>query len=249
MDIYGLIGYPLKHSFSRKFFTGKFERENIDAQYLNFEIEDASLFPSIIEQYPNIKGLNVTIPYKEKVIHYLDDLDSQAAAVGAVNVIKIICKGTHTVLKGYNSDVIGFQNSIAPFVSNGIHKKALILGTGGASKAVKKGLENLGLETIYISRTFGEGRFLYSDIDENMLREYTVIVNTSPLGTYPDVHEAPDIPYHLLGTANMLYDLVYNPDETKFLRLGKKQGAVVKNGAEMLELQAIAAWEIWNSKI
>ncbi|OJU42294.1 MAG: shikimate dehydrogenase [Bacteroidales bacterium 45-6] len=246
MDIYGLVGFPLKHSFSRKFFTEKFARENIDAQYLNFEIPDIAQFPGIIAANPDLRGLNVTIPYKEKVIPYLDELDPQAQEIGAVNVIRVEKEGSETRLVGYNSDLLGFQNSIAPILRPEIHRKALILGTGGASKAVRCGLKNLGLETKFVSRRAAQGQFSYSDLNKEVLSEYNVIVNTTPLGTFPNVEEAPEIPYDLLGEENLLFDLVYNPEETKFLKLGKNKNATTKNGAKMLELQAIAAWEIWN---
>lgn len=247
MDTYGLIGYPLKHSFSRKFFTEKFEKEGIDAEYLNFEIEDISQFTDIIRNYPNLKGLNVTIPYKEKIMPYLDGLDKGAESIGAVNVVKVIRdKNNATRLIGYNSDIIGFQESIRPLINTAIHKKALILGTGGASKAVKGALDALGIEWIYVSRTPSEGQLSYSDIDSQVMEKYSVIVNTSPLGTFPDVDNAPDIPYTLLTDRHLLFDLVYNPAETKFLRLGKENKASIKNGAQMLELQAVAAWKIWN---
>jgi shikimate dehydrogenase len=246
MDIYGLVGYPLTHSFSRDFFTDKFAQENIAAAYLNFEIGDISLFPSIIADNPTLRGLNVTIPYKEKIIPFLDNLDPRAEEIGAINVIKVLRKGNEVELTGYNSDVIGFQDSIAPLINRDIHTKALILGTGGASKAVYKGLKDLSIGSVYVSRTPGEGRISYQDLDENVINEYKVIVNASPIGTFPDVDEAPGIPYHLLTGKHLLYDLVYNPAETKFLKSGKQQGAVTKNGAEMLELQARAAWKIWN---
>jgi len=248
MDIYGIIGYPLKHSFSKKFFTEKFENEGIDAEYLNFEIVDISQFTDIIQTYPNLKGLNVTIPYKEKVIPFLDDLDPATREIGAVNVIKVNRDNETIKLTGYNSDIIGFENSIKPLIDPSIHRKALILGTGGASKAVQGGLKNLGIGWTYVSRTPKEGQLSYKDIDKGIIDEYTIIVNTSPLGTYPDVDNAPDIPYNLLTEKHLLYDLVYNPAETKYLRLGKENGASIKNGAEMLELQARAAWKIWNSK-
>jgi shikimate dehydrogenase len=248
MDTYGIIGYPLKHSFSKKFFTEKFEKEKIDAEYLNFEIADISRFTDIVQSCPALKGLNVTIPYKEKVIPFLDDLDPAAGEIGAVNVVKISRNDGKTKLTGYNSDIIGFQNSIKPLIDPSIHKKALILGTGGASKAVRGGLKNLGVEWTYVSRTPGERQLSYKDIGREVMDEYTIIVNTSPLGTYPDVDSAPDIPYNLLTEKHFLYDLVYNPAGTRFLRLGKENGAKTKNGAEMLELQARAAWKIWNSQ-
>ncbi|MDR1092457.1 MAG: shikimate dehydrogenase [Prevotella sp.] len=246
MDTYGLIGYPLKHSFSKAFFTEKFTKEEIDAIYLNFEIENISLFTGIIESYPTLRGLNVTRPYKEQVIPFLDGLDPRAQAIGAVNVIKILRENGKAKLTGYNSDIIGFQDSISPLIDKNIHRKALILGTGGASKAVFNGLKALGVEPIFVSRTPKEGQLSYSDIDQNIINNYKVIVNTSPLGTFPNVGDAPDIPYHLLSDDHVLFDLVYNPAETKFLQLGKQQGATIKNGAEMLGLQARAAWKIWN---
>lgn len=247
MDTYGLIGYPLKHSFSRAFFTEKFTKEEIDAIYLNFEIENISLFTAIIESHPTLKGLNITLPYKEQVIPFLDEIAPGAQAIGAINVIKVLRENGKIKLIGYNSDIIGFQNSISPLIDKNIHTKALILGTGGASKAVLNGLKAFGIESIFVSRTPNSGQISYSDIDQDIINNYKVIVNTSPLGTFPNVENAPNIPYHLLSNDHVLYDLVYNPAETKFLQLGKQRGATIKNGAEMLELQAHAAWEIWNS--
>lgn len=247
MTTYGLIGFPLTHSFSRRFFTDKFEREQIEAQYLNFEIPSIEEFPQIIASNPDLKGLNVTIPYKEKVIPFLDELDPQAKEVGAINVIKVERGDGQAKLIGFNSDLIGFQHSIAPLIRPGIHKKALILGTGGASKAVRCGLQNLGVEPKFVSRKPSEGQFTYADLDKSVLDEYKVIVNASPVGTFPKVDECPAIPYEYLSEHHVLYDLVYNPEETKFLYLGKKQGASIKNGSEMLQLQAIAAWQIWNN--
>ncbi|MDR0825381.1 MAG: shikimate dehydrogenase, partial [Prevotella sp.] len=226
--------------------TEKFQGERIDAEYLNFEIPDISLFTEIIHSHPTLKGLNVTIPYKEKIIPYLNDLDSRTKEIGAVNVIKVTHINGETKLVGYNSDIIGFQNSIEPLINKAKHHKALILGTGGASKAVQGGLQNLGIEWLYVSRTPQKEQISYKEIDQEILDEYTIIVNTSPVGTFPNVDDAPEIPYHLLTANHLLYDLVYNPAETKFLRLGKEQGATVQNGAEMFKLQAVAAWEIWN---
>lgn len=246
MDTYGIVGNPLVQSFSPRFFAEKFHRESIDAEYLKFEIPEITSFTEIISANPNLKGLNITIPYKEKIIPLLDELDSQAKEIGAINVVKVTRENGQVKLIGYNSDIIGFQNSIAPLIKKDIHKRALILGTGGASKAVAKGLENLGLEYIFVSRTKKDGQFTYEALDKNIFGEYTVIVNASPLGTFPDVDAAPDIPYQYLTSNHLLYDLVYNPAETKFLRLGREKGATIKNGAEMLELQALAAWDIWN---
>ncbi|MDU1890078.1 MAG: shikimate dehydrogenase [Dysgonomonas sp.] len=246
MDLYGLIGYPLKHSFSQRFFTEKFLTENINAEYSNYEIENIALFPEVIKSNPALRGLNVTLPYKEVIIPYLDELDPQAKDIGAINVIKFIRDKDNLKLVGYNSDIIGFQNSIEPLINKATQKKALILGTGGASKAVLKGLQNLGIECKYVSRTSKADFFTYGDLNKDILEEYQIIVNASPLGTFPDIETYPNIPYQYLSANHLLYDLVYNPSETKFLTLGKEKGATIKNGAEMLQLQAIAAWGIWN---
>ncbi|MDU1904419.1 MAG: shikimate dehydrogenase [Dysgonomonas sp.] len=249
MDKYGIIGYPLKHSFSNKFFTEKFQKENIDAKHTNYEIESIDLFPEIINSEPELKGLNVTIPYKEQVTQFLNEIDDTAKSIGAVNVIRITHENGKPYLKGFNSDLMGFRDSIQPLMNPDIHHKALILGTGGASKAVFHGLKNLNIESKYVTRTPKEGMFTYEDLTKEVLEEYTVIVNTTPLGTFPDVDVCADIPYQYLGEQHLLYDLVYNPPLTKFLELGKKQGAKTKNGAEMFELQAIATWKIWNKII
>ena len=246
MKTFGLIGYPLKHSFSYRFFGEKFKKENIDAQYLNFEVADIGMLPDIIKEYTKLQGLNVTIPYKEQVIPFLDELDATANAIGAINVIKITRNGDNVYLKGYNSDYIGFRNSISPLINPDIHRKALILGTGGASKAVEYGLKDLGLDTKYVSRSKKDGMLTYDELSEDIMSEYTVIVNASPVGTFPNIDECPDIPYSYIGKNHLLYDLIYNPAVTKFLETGKSQGAKIKNGEEMLELQAIAAWHIWN---
>lgn len=246
MKTYGLIGYPLKHSFSYRFFGEKFSKEKIDAQYLNFEIAHIDRLTDIIKEYTKLQGLNVTIPYKEQVIPFLDELDPTAAAIGAINVIKITRDGEKIYLKGFNSDYIGFRNSISPLIIPEIHRKALILGTGGASKAVEYGLKDLGLKTQYVSRSPKEGIITYNELSQEIIEEHTVIVNASPVGTFPNIEEYPDIPYQFISKNHLLYDLVYNPPITKFLDLGKRQGARIKNGEEMLELQAIAAWHIWN---
>lgn len=247
MQKYGLIGYPLKHSFSIGYFNEKFEAENIDAQYVNFEIPDIRDFMEVIEENPNLCGLNVTIPYKEQVIPYLDELDKDTAKIGAVNVIKIIRLPKGKVkLVGYNSDIIGFTQSIEPLLQPH-HIKALILGTGGASKAVFHGLDNLGIKATFVSRTKKSDDILtYRELTPEIMQEHTVIVNTTPLGMYPKVDFCPDIPYDQLTPNHLLYDLLYNPNETLFMKKGKEKGAVVKNGLEMLLLQAFASWEIWN---
>ena len=240
-----MVGYPLKHSFSIGYFNEKFSSGKIEAEYINFEIPDINNFPEIIEANPNLHGLNVTIPYKEKVIPYLDELDKQAAAIGAVNVIKIIRnKGGKPKLIGYNSDIIGFTQSIQPLLQSH-HKKALILGTGGASKAVFHGLKNLGIEAKFVSRTARFGMLTYEELNAEIIKEYTVIVNCTPVGMYPKVDACPDIPYEAITSEHLLYDLLYNPNITLFMKKGEAKGAVTKNGLEMLLLQAFAAWEIW----
>ena len=247
MTTYGLIGYPLGHSFSRKFFTEKFAKEGIDAQYLNFEIPSIEEFPNIIKNNPTLKGLNVTIPYKQQVMQYLDDISEEAKAIGAVNVVKcqLSTVNCQLHLTGYNSDVIGFVNSIKPLLKPH-HKKALILGTGGASKAIHYGLtKKLSMETLFVSRTAREGMITYEEVTSEVLKEYEVIVNCSPVGMYPHVDECPALPYEAMNENNLLYDLVYNPLETLFMKKGAAQGATVKNGLEMLHLQAIASWEFW----
>ena len=247
MKKYGLIGYPLGHSFSRNFFNEKFRSENIDAEYVNFEIPTIDEFPRIIKSTPNLAGLNVTIPYKEKVIAYLDGLDDDAAAIGAVNVIKLIHDAKNkTKLVGYNSDVIGFTRSIEPLLEP-CHKKALILGTGGASKAVNHGLKHLGLETLFVSRSRHDDKTItYDELTPQIMDEYKVIVNCTPVGMYPQADVCPPIPYECLTFQHLLYDLLYNPDTTLFMKKGSDQGAIVKNGLEMLLLQAFGTWEIWN---
>ena len=244
MQKYGLIGFPLSHSFSKGFFNEKFASENIDATYLNFEIPSIKDFHAVINSNPELNGLNVTIPYKEQIIPYLDELDETAREIGAVNVVKFNRTRKGIKLKGYNSDVIGFSRSIAEYILPH-HKKALILGTGGASKAVAYSLRKLGLEYSFVTRVPLWGQLAYEDINETLLQEYSVIVNTTPLGMYPKIDACPEIPYQYITDQHLMYDLLYNPNETKFMKLGKEQGAVVLNGLEMLLLQAFAAWEIW----
>ena len=246
MDKYGLIGYPLGHSFSVTYFNEKFQSENIDAEYVNFEIPRIEDFMEVIDENPDLRGLNVTIPYKEQVIPYLDELDKDTAKIGAVNVIKIIRQGKGKVkLVGYNSDIIGFTQSIEPLLRPH-HKRALVLGTGGAAKAVYHGLENLGIESTYVSRTKRSNDVLtYQELTPEVMAEHTVIVNCTPVGMYPKVDECPEIPYDRLTSDHLLYDLLYNPNETLFMKKGRMHGSTVKNGLEMLLLQAFAAWGIW----
>ncbi len=245
MDKYGLIGFPLGHSFSKNYFNEKFQNENIDAEYINFEIANIELLPEILASNPELRGLNVTIPYKEKVISYLDTVSPEARAIGAVNLIRVEHKGSEIKLKGYNSDVIGFTKSIKPLLER-FHKRALVLGTGGASKAVSYGLRSLGLETVSVSRFQRPGTIQYDKITPEVIKEYNVIVNCTPVGMYPHIDECPRLPYDAVDDKNILYDVIYNPDKTLFMKKGEEHGATVKNGLEMLLLQAFANWKIWN---
>jgi shikimate dehydrogenase len=245
MHQYGLIGYPLGHSFSKRFFTEKFENEQIDAIYESYPIENIQKFSELIAD-DELSGLNVTIPYKEQVIPFLDELDENASEIGAVNVIKIIRSNNTLTLKGFNTDAVGFENSLCPYLKPH-HTKALILGTGGASKAIKFVLQKLGIETMYVSRTQADDRFTYFDLNEQIISDFTIIVNASPVGTFPKVNDCPSIPYQFLSDKHLLFDVVYNPAETLFLKKGREQGAEGLNGEHMLVEQALAAWKIWNS--
>ncbi len=246
MKQFGLIGYPLTHSFSKQFFTDKFEKEKTDAIYLNFEIDTIKKFTNIINEHSNLMGLNVTIPYKEQVIPYLDVIDEAAEEVGAVNTVKIMRSTGKIVLKGYNTDTWGFENSLTPLLKK-YHKKALILGTGGASKAIKFVLKKLGIQFISASvEELKANEIRYEDLDKNLIKESLLIINATPLGTYPKVETYPPIPYEHLTKKHLLFDLVYNPETTTFLKKGKEKGASVKNGYEMLLGQAKRSYEIWN---
>lgn len=245
MKKYGLIGYPLGHSFSKEFFNQKFQSEHVSATYSNFEIPNVEELLHIVATQPQLNGLNVTIPYKEQVIPLLDELSEEAAAIGAVNVIKFVHQKDTLKLIGHNSDVMGFTNSIEPLLEEH-HKKALILGTGGSSKAVQYGLKKLGLTCTFVSRTPKEGRLSYTELTPEIMQEYTVIVNCTPVGMYPHTEMCPPIPYDEITDKHLLYDLLYNPDVTLFMKKGAKRGAKVKNGLEMLLLQAFESWNIWN---
>ncbi len=246
MKTYGLIGYPLEHSFSQKYFTEKFEKEGINARYLNFPISSMDDFPELFTHHPYLAGLNVTIPYKEQVFRFLDEVDPVAEKIGAVNVIKITWDNLNYTLKGYNSDITGFKKSIFPLLTID-HKKALVLGTGGASKAVVAALEQLNIDFRFVSRTPKDDNTLtYEQLNADIISEHKLIINTTPLGMYPKTDSCPDIPYEALTQEHLLYDLVYNPEETLFLKKGKEKGAKTKNGLEMLHLQAEEAWRIWN---
>ena len=245
MRHFGLIGFPLGHSFSKKYFSAKFESENIDAEYSLYELPEITEFNKLLRQ-KELSGLNVTIPYKEQVIAFLDELDDTAAKIGAVNVIRFIREDERLTLKGYNSDAIGFENSLTPLLKPH-HTRALILGTGGASKAIRYVLNKLGIETTYVSRNPKAGQITYKQLDRQIISEHTVIVNASPVGTFPHSDECPDIPYEFLSDKHLLFDVVYNPAETLFLKKGKEQGATCLNGESMLVGQAVAAWQIWNN--
>ena len=275
---YGLLGYPLGHSFSRAYFNNKFATEGIDAEYLNFELQSVEELPQLLAEHPRLRGLNVTIPHKQAVIPLLDELSDEARAIGAVNVIRIERQESGTAkpyLKGFNSDVIGFVESIRPLLQP-YHTRALVLGTGGASKAVCRGLEKLGIEWRYVSRKrqtatpapdspitapsaspnnpitvpsgSPEGPLTYSDLTPSFIADYTVIVNCTPLGMFPRIDSSPELPYAALSKHHLLFDLVYNPGIPQFMRQGRRFGATVKNGLEMLHLQADASWDFWNGK-
>lgn len=250
--LYGLIGYPLTHSFSKKYFTEKFAKENIsDSEYNLFPIESINQLPQLIKDNPNLCGLNITIPYKESVIPFLDELDETAKKIGAVNCIKIESGIKNQVLrlKGYNTDVFGFRQSIKPFLENH-HERALILGTGGASKAVHYVLKEIGIDCYFVTRDKSNAKnekvFQYDELNENMMNAFKLIVNTTPVGMFPNEANAPQIPYEFISSSHLLYDLVYNPAETEFLKRGKAKGALTVNGLSMLQQQAEEAWRIWN---
>jgi shikimate dehydrogenase len=246
MKRYGLLGYPLTHSFSKRYFTEKFETENIESTYENFEIDTIDKFTEVIKKNPEIIGLNVTIPYKEQVIPFLDELNDSAKEIGAVNTIQVKRTETGVHLKGFNTDTFGFETSLKPLLKEH-HKKALILGTGGASKALKYVLSKLGIEFVSASiEELKENEIHYEAIDEKMMSERLLIINATPLGTYPKVDTFANIPYEYITDKHLLFDLVYNPEVTQFLAKGEAKGATIKNGYEMLLQQAVKAYEIWN---
>lgn len=251
---YGLVGKSLSHSFSKNYFEKKFQELALnDHVYLNFELKNMTELKEVLINHPALKGFNVTIPYKESVIPFMDELRDEAKAIGAVNCVKILeDRNGATVfsgkrLVGYNTDVFGFASSIKPFLEPQ-HERALILGTGGSSKAVAFALKRIGVEVYYASSSKkADNAFTYEQLNEHMIRAFKLIVNTTPLGMYPKTEEAPEIPYEFIGTQHLCYDLIYNPEETMFLKKCKTQGAMVINGFNMLKLQAEKSWEIWNS--
>jgi shikimate dehydrogenase len=245
MKIYGLIGRSLGHSFSEKYFSQKFQREKIkDCEYRNFEIEDLQIEIRLLKNNGSIKGLNVTIPYKTDVITFLDEMSEEVRSINACNCIKI----KEGKWKGFNTDIIGFEKSFVPHLKP-FHKKALILGTGGASKAVAFVLEKLNIGFLKVSRSKSEdqGVVSYGDISSEKMKEYQIVINTTPLGTFPNVNEYPVLPYESITNQHYFFDLIYNPPKTLFLSLAEKKGAVIENGSEMLAIQAEESWKIWNS--
>lgn len=262
MKHYGLIGYPLSHSFSKKYFTEKFEKEKItDSEYHLFPIGHINEFRALLNANPHLCGLNVTIPYKLAVLKYLDWVEGDAKKTGAVNCIRISAespveaafsgevgiKGHNFRLEGFNTDIYGFQKSLTHLLKNQ-HDQALVLGDGGAARAVKYVLESLGINFKVVTRKPFPGNLLFSDLQPHHVKQHTLIINTTPLGMVPDIDECPPIPYEALTEEHLLYDLIYNPEKTLFLKKGEDHGAVIKNGYEMLVLQAEKSWEIWTHK-
>jgi shikimate dehydrogenase len=241
--IFGLLGKNISYSFSKKYFTEKFDLGNLEGySYENFDLQSIEDFTKLLAENPELKGLNVTIPYKEDIIPYLNKLSKKAAQIGAVNVIRLTKKGT---LKGYNSDYFGFKKSLKPLLQPH-HKKALILGTGGAAKAVAFALNELGILYTFVSREEKEGMIDYNRINATTFDNYQIIINCTPLGTSPNIKEFPPIPYQFFTEKHIAFDLIYNPEETQFLKKAKKNGAITKNGYQMLVFQAEKAWKIWN---
>lgn len=242
--LFGLLGKNIEYSFSRGYFTDKFEKLNLKKhRYINFDLQKIEDLPLAIKESEHLKGMNVTIPYKVDVMPYLNKLDETAKEIGAVNTIKFTKKGN---LKGYNTDVVGFENSLIPLLTKD-HKKALILGTGGASKAVAYALKRNDIKYKFVSRNpEGENQISYKELSQELIEESTILINCTPLGTSPAIEKCPDIPYQFITSNHILYDLIYNPPVTTFLSKGKEKGATIKNGLEMLQLQAEESWRIWN---
>jgi shikimate dehydrogenase len=247
MRKFGLIGFPLGHSFSKQYFANKFFSEAIpDCSYENYELENLSLLRDLISKDRELNGLNVTIPYKSEVFKYLDHSDNEAAEVGAVNVLKISDKAGSRIIKGFNTDIFGFKKSLSPHLHGRDINSAIILGTGGSSKAVTYVLKKLSINIIHVSRRSGGDNISYDELTDAMLIENQLIINTTPLGMFPGVDSKPDLNYNCLTTSHILFDLVYNPALTTFLKNGKERGCKIIGGLEMLYLQAEKSWEIWN---
>jgi shikimate dehydrogenase len=248
MRKYGLIGYPLGHSFSKTYFSEKFLKEHIaDCSYENYSLTDLELLPALLSDKTDLLGLNVTIPYKSEVLRFIDVLDAEASEVGAVNVLKIRRSSGSIRLYGFNSDITGIYDSLAPFINDRI-KNSLVLGTGGSSRAVCHVLRKFGLNILPVSRNKRPGFLCYSDLDDDTLAEAGLIVNTTPLGMFPDTETKPEINYSLLSEKHILFDLVYNPEITLFLRMGLEKGCKIITGLKMLHSQAEKAWQIWNNE-
>lgn len=248
MRLFGLIGYPLGHSFSASYFAKKFRDEGINAVYNNYPLEHINDFKNLVKGEPGLVGLNVTVPYKQEIIAYLDSMSATAEAIGAVNTISFRKKDGQLLPEGDNTDVIGFRQSLEQHLVPS-HKSALVLGTGGSSKAVMHVLEQLNIEYTLVSRTDGIGRITYNDLDREIVASTPLIINTTPLGMHPNVESYPDLPYEALTSSHLLFDLVYNPAKTQFLSRGEKQGARVVNGYDMLVYQAEGSWSIWNELV
>lgn len=241
-EMYGLVGRSLGHSFSKRFFTDFFERHGINARYVNFELADIGELARMLASNPTLAGFNVTIPYKRDIIPLLQHIDPTAQAIGAVNVVSLGRDGSMT---GYNTDVTGFTDAVRPMLDNSHHRRALVLGVGGATRAIVYALTSLGLSVDTVSRRPGAGTYTWADVTPDVISEHTVIVNCTPLGTWPDTESAPPLPYEALTPRHVCFDLVYNPAETKFMKLSGARGAAVSNGLAMLHGQALAAWRIW----
>jgi shikimate dehydrogenase len=245
MRLFGLLGYPLTHSFSQKYFTEKFLKLGIvNALYENFSIPDIQELTAILESKKELEGFNITIPYKKSVIDFLDELSEPVKKMGACNCVKII----DGKLKGFNTDTVGFQQSLQPFLKSN-HQKALILGTGGASAAVEYVFRKLNISYLFVSRVASAKAISYQELNKEIMESHQLIINTSPLGMYPNVDACPEIPFQFITEQHHLFDLIYNPTQTRFLSLGKQQGASIQNGFEMLILQAEESWRIWNDLI
>ncbi len=246
MDTYGLVGYPLGHSFSKAYFEQKFQNENIKAEFLNFELENIADFPQLLANNPNLKGLSVTIPHKETIIPFLDEVEGAAQEIGAVNSVRICRQGETIKTIGYNTDYYGFGKSLDVFLERKTDLKALILGTGGASKAISYALKQREIPYKLISRNRAKGDYAYQDLTPHNISSHHLIINTTPLGTFPNNETFPEIPYESITNSHFLFDLVYNPEKTTFLRKGEEQGAKIQNGLPMLHYQAERSWELWH---
>ena len=247
MPLFGLLGFPLGHSFSKTYFTEKFKAEKIDAEFVNFESANIGQTLQVIKTTPSLKGFAVTIPYKEKIIPYLDYISEEAQKIGAVNSVKVEYTIAGPILTGYNTDILGFKESLLQFIQTS-PTQALLLGTGGAAKAVRHALASLGIEVLTVSRTPHSPSEIAYDQVAHFLPNTPLIINATPVGMWPNVTDCPDIPYHLLTPNHYLFDLIYNPEITEFMYRGKQQGTQIKNGLQMLHLQADYSWELWNTR-